>query len=223
MIDDRFAFAFLEHSGISADQVIAADRGLLFCERHGFIPRYIVGDFDSAGGEDPGITGRLAEYEKRPDVTVCRYPSHKDQTDTQIAAALAAELGWRSFFVLGGTGTRLDHVLGNLQVMEQMARRGIEMVLVDPHNRIRMLAGESRLRILREKAPGGGRGVFSLVPWGGPAEGVTLTGMEYPLQNALLRTDDALGISNEIREEEATVSVRKGSLLVIEASDCPFE
>ena len=146
-IEDDFACEYLSGEGIATGDnkltgikaepgIIAADKGLEFCRRHGILPAHIVGDFDSAK-ED------LAdEYKKLRDVSVTVYPRKKDYTDTHIAVELAIELGMKEITVLGATGAREDHFLGNLQVMEFALRRGAAMQILDEHNRIRMTDSE---------------------------------------------------------------------------------
>src|SRR2546430_744789 len=50
----------------------------------------------------------------------------------------------------------------------------------------------------------------------GDAEGVTTEGLRYPLRDETLRFGRARGLSNEVDSLPATVTVRKGSLLVFE-------
>ena len=51
--------------------------------------------------------------------------------------------------------------------------------------------------------------------WTEKAEGVTLRGLKYPLENATLTNNFALGVSKSFAEETATVSVDHGTLLVM--------
>ena len=54
---------------------------------------------------------------------------------------------------------------------------------------------------------------------GDRAEGVTLTGLSYPLDGADLTGDFPLGVSNRRREgQPATVSVRRGTLLIFQGA-----
>ena len=46
------------------------------------------------------------------------------------------------------------------------------------------------------------------------AEGVTLTGLQYPLMDARLTPDVGLAVSNHFLAEQAVITVRKGALLV---------
>ena len=50
---------------------------------------------------------------------------------------------------------------------------------------------------------------------GSDANGVTLTGLQYPLENGRLTAGFPLGVSNHFIGEPAEISVRDGSLLVL--------
>jgi thiamine pyrophosphokinase len=50
--------------------------------------------------------------------------------------------------------------------------------------------------------------------------GITLKGLSYPLEDALLDQNFPLGVSNSMIGEPASISVREGRLLVI-LSDLP--
>ena len=58
-------------------------------------------------------------------------------------------------------------------------------------------------------------GTLSVFAMSGKAEGVTLRGVLYPLESTVLYYDFPLGVSNEFTGKPATVSVKKGTLLVI--------
>jgi len=62
---------------------------------------------------------------------------------------------------------------------------------------------------------------ISIFPLSGPAAGVTLEGMEYPLENASLEPGDTLGFHNELIGTEAMVSVGEGAVLVIHETEGP--
>jgi thiamine pyrophosphokinase len=55
----------------------------------------------------------------------------------------------------------------------------------------------------------------SVFPLSGPAAGVTLEGMGYPLANADLHPGDTLGFHNELIGRKAKISVGSGALLVV--------
>ena len=49
---------------------------------------------------------------------------------------------------------------------------------------------------------------------GGDARGVTISGAQYPLDDASLSEEFPLGVSNHFIGKPITVSVRSGSLLI---------
>ena len=108
-ISSDFALDFMEKQNI--DYIIAADRGLAFARRYGIRPDLIVGDFDSVSREI------IEGYRREGKVPIRTYNPVKDDTDTQIALEKALEAGSSRIWILGGTGTRLDHVLGNICIL----------------------------------------------------------------------------------------------------------
>ena len=58
----------------------------------------------------------------------------------------------------------------------------------------------------------------SLLPMGGDALGVTTAGLRWQLADATLRAGRSRGLSNEIVEAPASVSIDRGALLVVETA-----
>ena len=154
-IDDDFAFSFLENS--KYDEVIAVDGGLAFADRAGMAITHLVGDFDTIDG------GILEKYVHRKDICVHQFIPEKDYTDTDIAVKLALQLfdenpcgettvsscpckmsqsaDEKILHILGGTGSRLDHVLANLQMLKNIMEAGVQGILIDKNNQIQMIRG----------------------------------------------------------------------------------
>jgi thiamine pyrophosphokinase len=194
--------------------IIAADRGLEAClllaQKGDFLPDYVIGDFDSLAADQ----GKTLQTLQKQGTQVIRLNPIKDDTDTEAALRLAFEKTVGDIYIFGGTGTRLDHVLGNLSILIQGFDRGRSVLLIDPWQRIRMIRGEWRLP--RQQQFGKYVSVF---PWGGAASGVTLEGFAYPLQDVVLEGTTSLGVSNEITGELGRILVRDGTLLVVESRD----
>lgn len=137
-IERDFALSFLENE--TFEQFIAVDNGLRFCYDNQIKPTWIVGDFDTAAPE-------LVEYyQTQTDIPIRRFNPVKDSTDSQIAIELALELGSSEITLLGGTGTRMDHVLGNIQSLMLAKKKGVSCVILDEYNRIQLIDGETRLK-----------------------------------------------------------------------------
>jgi thiamine pyrophosphokinase len=74
-------------------------------------------------------------------------------------------------------------------------------------------AGE---RLSIEARPGA---LVSLLPIGGDAEGVTTSGLRYPLRDEGLPLGSTRGLSNEVVDDDASVQLRAGTLLVVESDE----
>lgn len=177
--------------------VICADSGLHHALKAGIAPDIVVGDFDSCTIEIP--TG--AECIKVSPI--------KDDTDTILAADTAIERGCtelRFFCALGG---RLDHTLANVQMLEYLREKGANGTLYGVAERCYLLcAGESADIAAFE----GFVSVFAL-----SAEAVVSEeGMKYPLCRHMLKRSFPLGVSNEVTEMSARVTVHDGTVLVCE-------
>ncbi len=194
------------------DLVIAADGGARHAETLGVTIDRWVGDGDSIGDEDlAALAARGIPIERsRPD---------KDESDTELAirAALARD---RSGVVIVGAlgGPRFDHSLANIGLLAMPELAGRTATILD---------GSSRIRLIQAPGPDGlpvhcqldGRpgDHVSLLPMGGPAEGVTTNGLVYPLATEPLLPGAARGLSNVRADARASVSVEQGQLLVIES------
>lgn len=205
-IDDAFAVEWLQKNKF--DKLIAADSGMNFLYRNNIIPDIIAGDFDSVSSESLNSFSNMDGVEM-----LCLNPI-KDDTDTEFVIREAIRRGAKEITLLGATGTRLDHVFGNMHLLGIGLQENVKITLVDAHNRIRIISDE----LIIEKSEQFGEFV-SLLPIDGTASGVTLEGFKYTLTNAVISSFSSLGISNEIVEEKARIKIKDGVLLVIESRD----
>lgn len=181
---------------VPGDYVIAADRGFDSLMAYGVNPDLVVGDFDSLG-----------HMPKHPNVV--QLPKAKDDTDMVFALRKGLELGYRRFVLLGGVGGRLDHTLGNLQILDWLTTQGAAG----------FLAGEkiaaTALRNGSITFPASMSGYLSVFCNSGTAEGVTLSNVKFPLDDYTMSGSFPIGVSNEFLDGPAAVSVRNGSLLLL--------
>ncbi len=205
-IEEDFALSFLKKKRY--DHIIAADRGLLFLHHHHILPSHIVGDFDSASA------AVLEPYQGSETIAIRRFRPEKDWTDTEIAVEQALELGCGTIDILGGTGSRMDHMFANLQVLALALERGADCRLVDSHNMVYMRDRQFTVRRSDQW------GTFlSLFAYGGDVTGLTLRGVKYPVKHFTLGTAGSRGVSNEITAETAEIDFETGKLLVMETKD----
>lgn len=181
--------------------LICADRGLLHAERLGRKPDYIVGDFDSLGYV-PSCEGAVI------------HPAKKDDTDTMLAVKQACARGFREVWIYGALGGRLDHTMANIQALRYLAGQGAVGTLISENNRATLQTAGTKRQYPRREG-----WYFSLLSFSERCIGVCISGVEYPLEEAVLSQDFPLGVSNHILAEFAEVSLREGCLLVIESRD----
>lgn len=185
------------------DYIIAADSGLVYIEEAGYRPNLVVGDFDSLG------------YRPKEE-NMIYHPAEKDDTDLALAAEAAIEKGFDTLYLFGVSGGRLDHTLANLQLLTDLCLKGIEVYCFCPDCTITALT-EGSLYFTAAY-----RGYVSIFAADNKAEDVTLQGLKYPLEHAVLTGRRALGVSNEFMGVPATISVGKGVLWILwqESRDC---
>jgi thiamine pyrophosphokinase len=184
--------------------LIAADGGLKHLARWGLRPHLLVGDMDSLAQAPEGVPRKT-------------YPREKDATDLSLALDEAMERGYAHIIVTGAWGGRPDHSVGSLQLLAKAARAGCFAQMLCGGFTATAITGGATLRCR-------GHGTVSVFAWGGQASGVTIRGLKYPLEGAILRDDTPLGVSN-VLDGEGTITLEHGVLLVLceEDIECAIE
>lgn len=190
------------------DIVIAVDGGLSAARKLQLKPDFCVGDFDSVSQES------YAYFRGQEGIHWEVHPPEKNETDTELGLHLALRQGAKEIHVFGATGTRMDHTLASIGLLQIPLTAGAQCWLIDGHNRITML--DSNISLIKAEAFGK---YVSLIPYTESVSGVTLTGMKYPLKDYTLVQGNSLGISNEILEQRACISLKSGKLILIESLD----
>lgn len=179
-------------------KVFCADGGVHNAAYAGLKADVLIGDWDSGGKAVSDL----------PCITL---PVEKDLTDLQAAAGLALEEGCTSLILCGCTGgKRLDHTASNLVLLEWIASKGGQGMIVDPDNEVRLL---DRGHYTVENCPP--LRYFSLIPLDKQVNGVTLQGVKYPLYEAVLNRGDTFSVSNEPIAPKVEITITEGRLLLI--------
>ena len=205
-LDLSFAGPFLKNQ--SFERIIAVDGGLKAVKELGLEPDVIVGDFDSV---DPLV---LEYYRSREHIVWDVRRPEKDETDTELAFLRAQAMGCTDLVILGATGGRIDHMLGNIHLLFPCLQKGIRASMFDGQNRIFLLDGSYTFR--RRELWGK---YISFLPLTERVEGITLRGFKYPLTERDIEIGTSLCLSNELEEEEGTITFREGVLIAVESHD----
>lgn len=182
--------------------IIAVDGGANHLYRLGIMPNYILGDLDS-------IEDDIREYYEASDVVFKKFPTKKDETDTELSVWLVEEVGLLGIDIYAALGGRIDHELANIQLLYYILDRGMYPRIISEHEEIYILKND-------EMTLKGNIGdIVSILPIRGDARGITLVNMEYSVEELDLKYSVTRGISNVMVAQDAYINVRDGCLLVI--------
>lgn len=187
---NRFNFKITDY-----DLVIAADSGIINTDKFNIEADYIIGDFDSLG------------YTPSKNNTII-HPVEKDDTDTMLAVKLGLEKGYKNFRIFGGLGGRLDHTYANIQTASYVAENGGRAIFYGDNENLTVIKNS---KITFDKNCKGNISIFALED----CKKVNINGLYYELENGYLTPDFPLGTSNKFNNQDATISVKKGKLLII--------
>lgn len=183
------------------DMLIAADGGLRHLMDLGRTPHILIGDLDS-------IDLSLLPDLQIKGVEVLRFPVEKDETDLELAIQTAMKRSCKSIILVGALGGRLDQTLGNIFLLTNSEWTDLDISMDDGIDQVFLIRAEKNIH----GQPGD---IVSLLPLTGSALGVCTENLKYPLKNETLYSDRTRGISNEMLQETARVTIRSGLLLCI--------
>lgn len=180
------------------DYVIGVDRAAYWLLMHDIRPNTAIGDFDS-------ITKEELNFIKKHIAIIKQYHPEKNRTDMELAIEYASGLAPAEVFIFGATGTRLDHMLATLHLLDKH-------ILIDNKNRVRLI-GRGKTIIERSSYR-----YISILPYTKSIM-LSLTGFRYNLVCKTLKQGTTLGVSNEIIGKKASIEIFSGKALVIESND----
>lgn len=205
----------------SYELIIAADGGGKHVIESGHFPDALIGDLDS-------IEPEILELCRQKGIPIVSYPYQKDETDLELACLYGVEILQKAkeerakeeeeqetsessqpeITLLGGTGGRIDHLLGNLALLLKFWYQGYPIKMKDPQHDIYLVQGEKII----EGFPGQ---TLSLIPVS-PKAKVSTEGLSYPLYGEYLYQENPRGISNVLEGKEGKIKVSDGIVLVIQ-------
>jgi thiamine pyrophosphokinase len=190
----------LELAGV--DLLVAVDGGAEALARVGLEPALLVGDMDS-------VTRRtLGAFEDRGGEVVL-LPVAKDETDLEAALRLVVRRGVDDITVYGALGgPRLDHLLGNVQLLAAPWLAKVVVRLKDDLHEVFLVRGATEVF--------GERGeLVSLLPLTEEVREVRTEGLLYPLASETLLRSSTRSLSNEMTGPLARVAHGEGELLLV--------
>lgn len=189
----------------TANLTIAIDKGLEFFSKKNIIPHIIVGDFDSIDEK------KVQRYNNK--AQIYRLNPEKDCTDTHYAMKVAINNKCDKIVIYGATGTRIDHVLGNINILKECSDKDIDAKIVDCNNEISLI---NKNTVIEKNSS---YKYVSFIPLTTKVKGLTLQGFKYDIKNVNFCIGQSIGVSNEQILEKATISIKQGVIIMIKSKD----
>ena len=184
------------------DYIICSDGGANHTYKMNIVPDYIIGDLDS-------IEDNVIKYYKSKNVKFNKFPTKKDETDTELSIWLANKLNAKKIDLIGALGGRIDHTIANINLLYYIRNKNIIPKMISEKEEV-YIAIEEEIIIDGNKGD-----TISIIPIKGDAKGITLTNLEYPLENGIMEFSRPLGISNIMTNSSCNIKVNEGSIIII--------
>ena len=168
-----------------AERIVCCDGAALSLLKYGREPDLIAGDLDSLPAE---LKEKLAQK-------IVHY-SEQESNDLSKAFRCCMEKNWRNITILGATGKREDHTLGNLSLLAEYAAKVPQIRLVTDHGIFSVASGDCEFI----SEPGQQISLIAI----DPGTEVTARGLKYPLEKLHLSMwwqgtlNEALGSSFQL-------------------------
>jgi thiamine pyrophosphokinase len=176
-----------------ADRIICCDGAVENLLKYGLEPDYIVGDLDS-----------ISEALKERFSSSLFQSSDQETNDLTKSVRFCSEHCWDEITILGASGKREDHTLGNLSLLADYAEKIKVQLLTDYGVFVPQLESASY-----ESYPGQQVSIFSF----SPATLLTAHRLVYPLKNRAL-TSWWQGTLNEAEADFFTIEMTQGKILI---------
>ena len=187
------------------DFVVCADGGIISCEKLGLKAQVIVGDFDSTDYEY--VVNSIA----CSNAQILRLNPSKDYTDTEFALDYLIEKGFKQILLIGALGGRVDHTIANIFLMEKYHNLGADVCIADEKNVLRYAKG-STVFINKSNMK-----YISVLPLEDAV--VSGEGLKFPMTRVLLKRASSLGVSNEVKDDIAAITIHEGAVIIAQTKD----
>jgi thiamine pyrophosphokinase len=191
------------------DFIICADGGTRHALALDLHPNLVIGDMDSLE------KGQLENLQKSG-VSIELYPRDKNETDLELAINRAIELHSTQIVIIAALGGRLDQTLANITLLADSRLSTLRPGSGQAFD-IRLDDGVEEIFICRDQVQIHGKSgdLVSLIPWQGAVSEVQTINLKWALHKETLYPDKTRGISNEMIDDIASISIGSGLLLIV--------
>ncbi|MGO1579986.1 MAG: thiamine diphosphokinase [Peptoniphilaceae bacterium] len=201
---NKIKFSILEEYIKSDNFIVCADGGIKNFLHTNLKPNLIVGDFDSISEEGKSFI-------KSNNIEVKTFPPEKDFTDSELALDELMKRRVDEIILLGVTGSRLDHTLGNLLMLKKLYKK-VSAKIIDNNNEI-IYFEKGKYKLFKDKYE-----YLSVIAISDEVK-YSSRGLYYEVNNLTLNNDSIRGVSNKILSESAELIIHSGSGFFIKSFD----
>ena len=177
----------------NAGRIVCCDGSTENLLKAGFLPEAIVGDMDS-------LSEDLAEkYKSR----IFRDES-QDTNDLTKAVSWCIDRGYKDLVIVGGTGKREDHTLGNISLLVEYAKN-VKVILITDTGILLPLLESSDI----SSFPGQQISIFAIEP----GMEISSRGLRYPLNSKKIG-NWWVATLNEALEDSFNLEFKQGRVIV---------
>ncbi len=189
----------------SNDYIIGVDAAALWLIKNNLVPHLAIGDFDSVTAEEFKIIKNKVKQIKK-------YSSNKDYTDLHLAINFSLEKNPKQIIIFGARGTRLDHTLVNLFLLELALKKGILVKLKDVNNEMWLVNSVCLIKKSKDYK------YLSILSYSQESV-ISILGCKYEVKEKKISRKETIGISNEVIARLGKVMVYKGIVIVVRSRD----
>jgi thiamine pyrophosphokinase len=195
----------LKEIGKQSDFILSADGGTNHCLKVSLIPNIVIGDLDS-------ISDEALKIIQENHIPIEKFPVKKDATDTELSIDYLINKGFKDITLMGAIGSRMDHTLGNMLLLNKLLENGVKGRIINDNNTIYLVDDELILTGREDE-------FISVIPIADNGAVVTLTGFEYTLNKTKIDYGSTRGISNRITGDKGYIKVHEGKCLIFVSKD----
>ena len=181
-----------------AESIICCDGSVESLINYGKRPQAIVGDFDS-----------ISKNLKKDLADILVHTVDQSENDLRKSLKWVEKFGGKSVTILGASGKREDHLLGNIFSILQFETK-INTIMITDYGKFHMVHKSQSFDGFRGQKVS----LFSV----DQSIRITTNGLKYPLQNETLSTL-YMGTLNVMLDEQFSINISHGKILVY----CAFQ
>ena len=174
--------------------VYCIDHGADACRAAGLVPSVFIGDCDS-------VSTDTRKWIRALDVEISQFPVEKDKTDTQLALDCFKDEPNAFIILTGGFGGRFDHLFSLLYSFAGAKLRGC---IADNFECMIILHDKDTVELELQIAPKS----VSLLPLSPQCSGVCLSGVHWPLHDAVLSQNNPYTVSNRLESSNNRITIQ---------------